>query len=101
PDAVPEAPAVPVARRGDVFLLGAHRLMCGDSTKPADVARLMVDGLRAPLLHADPPYGIGKEADGIENDNLYRQKLDRFQMAWLGLWREFLADNGSVYIWGQ
>ena len=58
PDAVPDAPAVPVTVLGDVWLLGRHRLMCGDSTSIDAVERLM-DGQRADLIHTDPPYGIG------------------------------------------
>lgn len=54
-DAIPEAPAVPTTKLGDLWVLGAHRLLCGDSTKPEDVARLM-NGEKAALLATDPPY---------------------------------------------
>ena len=66
---------------GDLWQIGEHRLLCGDSTKREDVERMM-GGDEAVFLHADPPYGMGKEKDGIENDNLYREKLDAFQMSW-------------------
>jgi DNA modification methylase len=99
-DAVPEVPAVPVTVEGDVWLLGRHRLMCGDSTSIDAVERLM-DGRRAALLHADPPYGMGKEGDGVANDNLYDDKLDSFQMEWWATFRTFLEDNASAYIWGN
>ncbi len=98
-DAIPATPTAPVSRPGDVWLLGGHRLMCGDSTNAVDVALLM-DGKRAALLHADPPYGMGKEADGVANDNLYASKLDVFQMAWWRAFRPSIDDNGSGYIWG-
>ena len=49
------AQSAPVAKRGDIWLLGDHRLMCGDSTSPDDVARLM-NGQKASLLATDPPY---------------------------------------------
>ena len=75
-------------------------MLCGDSTKAEDVARLIGD-TRATLCHADPPYGMGKEKDGIANDNLYREKLDAFQMEWWRAFRPWLADNGSAYIWGN
>lgn len=52
---IPEAPAQPISRRGDVWTLGAHRLMCGDATSPADVATLMGDE-RASLVFTSPPY---------------------------------------------
>jgi DNA modification methylase len=98
-DAVPDkAPAKTI--RGDVWLLGNHRLMCGDSTVPTDVEKLM-NGAVASLLHADPPYGMGKEKDGVLNDNLYRSKLDTFQMEWWRTFRPHIADNASAYIWGN
>ncbi len=98
-DSVPDsAPAKTV--RGDVWLLGEHRLMCGDSTVPTDVERLM-NGKKVLLLHADPPYGMGKEKDGVLNDNLYGNKLDAFQMAWWAAFRPYLEDNASAYVWGN
>ena len=99
-DEAPEVPADPVTKTGDLIMLGDHRLLCGDSTKADDVARLM-DGATAVLLHADPPYGMGKESEGVQNDNLYRDKLDRFQMDWWRTFRPHLADNASAYIWGN
>ena len=54
-DEIPEPPVEPVTRLGDLWILGDHRLLCGDSTKPEDVARLM-DGHKAALLATDPPY---------------------------------------------
>lgn len=54
-DEVPEAPVEPVTKRGDVWLLGDHRLMCGDSTSSADVATLM-NGEKAKLCFTSPPY---------------------------------------------
>lgn len=56
-DAVPEVPAVPVTVAGDVWLLGRHRLMCGDSTSIDAVERLM-DGQKADMVFTDPPYGV-------------------------------------------
>jgi DNA modification methylase len=55
PDVVPEAPEEPVTKAGDLWLAGAHKLLCGDSTKPEDVQRLMA-GERAALMATDPPY---------------------------------------------
>lgn len=58
-DAEKEAEAIkePICRLGDIWQLGNHRLMCGDSTSPEDVARLM-DGKKADMVFTDPPYGI-------------------------------------------
>lgn len=100
PDKSPELPAIPISEPGDVWLMAGHRIMCGDSTSPTDVARLMA-GVQAQLLHADPPYGMGKQADGVLNDNLYREKLDQFQMAWWRTFRPHVVDTGSAYIWGN
>lgn len=104
PDAAPPEPpdetADPVTVEGDVWLLDGHRIMCGDSTSVDAVQRLVGDE-RAALLHADPPYGMGKQKDGVQNDNLYKEKLDDFQLEWWDTWRTFLTDNGSAYIWGN
>jgi DNA modification methylase len=60
-DAVPEAPEQPVTVEGDVWVLGDHRLMCGDSTSIDAVEKLM-GGVDIDLVHTDPPYGIGESA---------------------------------------
>jgi len=54
-DEIPEPPKKPATRRGDLWLPGNHWLLCGDSTNPEDVTRLM-DGKRAALFATDPPY---------------------------------------------
>ena len=56
-DAVPEAPEQPVTIEGDIWILGNHCLMCGDSTDAGSVALLM-DGEKPDLIHTDPPYGM-------------------------------------------
>ena len=56
-DAVPEPPVTPVTVLGDVWLLGKHRLMCGDSTSIDAVEKLM-DGRKADMVLTDPPYGV-------------------------------------------
>ena len=72
-----EAAADPGVRRGDIWLLGDHRLMCGDSADRGDVTRL-VAGETATLLVTDPPYGVAYEPEGrkrrrpIANDDLGR-----------------------------
>ena len=99
-DEVPDAPTVAVTVLGDVWLCGNHRVMCGDSINGDSIEKLM-NGEKAQLLHADPPYGMGKEKDGVENDNLYANKLDAFQMDWWAGFRPFIENNGSVYIWGN
>lgn len=100
PDDLPEVAERVITRPGDVWLLGPHRLGCGDSTDPVTVKALLGDAVPV-MLHADPPYGMGKEAVGVLNDNQSGSHLDRFQMNWWTAWRDGVADNGSVYIWGR
>lgn len=100
-DAVPDSQTIDViSRRGDIWELGDHRVMCGDSCDDDDVRDLM-NGETALLIHADPPYGMGKQSDGVLNDNLYKEKLDDFQMLWWNAFRQYTAANGSAYIWGN
>lgn len=100
PDAIPEPPADPVSVEGDIWILGAHRLMCGDSIS-VDAVEALMNGEQATLLHADPPYGMGKEGDGVAGDNVYLEKLDAFQLDWWATFRTFVTDNASAYIWGN
>jgi len=60
-DEVPEPPAEPITKPGDLWILGNHRLLCGDSTKAEDVKRLMADA-KADLCFTSPPYGAGNVA---------------------------------------
>lgn len=62
-DEVPEAPEQPVTVEGDVWLLGNHRLMCGDSTS-IDAVEKLLDGKKAQMVHTDPPYGISYQSNG-------------------------------------
>ena len=62
PDDVPEAPAEPITKPGDLWILGNHRLLCGDSTDVLAVERLM-DGQKADMVFTDPPYGMHLNAD--------------------------------------
>jgi len=59
-DEVPEAPEEPTTKLGDIWLLGNHRVMCGDSTDAEQVAKLM-DGQKADMVFTDPPYGVNYE----------------------------------------
>jgi DNA modification methylase len=65
-DAVPEPPEELISKMGDVWILGNHRVMCGDSTNGGDVALLM-NGEKADMVFTDPPYGV--DYDGINNDS--------------------------------
>ena len=89
----------PITKLGDIWQLGRHRLMCGDSTSRADIEKLM-NGKKADLVFTDPPYGMKKEADGVTNDNLNYDDLLNFNKKWIPLTFEMLKDNGSWYCWG-
>lgn len=85
PDAVPEAQEAPVTREGDVWLMGRHRLMCGDSTDAGSVALLMENG-KADLVLTDPPYGVKRDKGfgGAEAFNGKRTPIKRraYEDAW-------------------
>ena len=84
---------------GDIWQLGNHRLICGDSTDPAVIDRLM-DGVKADMVFCDPPYGMKKESEGVLNDNLNYDDLLDFNRQWIPLTFGALKDNGSWYCWG-
>ena len=84
---------------GDVWELGGHRLICGDSTDVCTLDRLM-QGEKADLVFTDPPYGMKKEADGVLNDNLNFDDLLEFNRQWVPLTFGALKENGSWYCWG-
>ena len=99
-----EAPEVdeesePRCKLGDIWQLGRHRLMCGDSTDPLNV-KLLLQGKKADLLFTDPPYGMKKESDGVANDNLNYDDLLEFNKQWIPITFDALKENGSWYCWG-
>ena len=61
PDDIPETPKKPITRTGDLWVLGKHRIVCGDSTKQETVERLL-DGAEPDLMVTDPPYGVNYDA---------------------------------------
>jgi len=100
-DAVPEVPAVPVTVEGDVWVLGRHRLMCGDSTSIDAVDKLMA-GRKADMVFTDPPYNVafngrsGKH-DVIKNDNLPQEQFADFIADVCGVIRA--VDPKVYYVW--
>ena len=95
-----ETEAEPISQYGDIWLLGDHRLMCGDSTKSEDVDKL-VDGEEVSLFLTDPPYNVNYEgtAGKIANDNMqdsaFRQFLtDAFRNA-----NDHMKSGSAFYIW--
>lgn len=94
-----EPPKKPKSKLGQLYKLGKHYLMCGDSTDPKQVKKLMMGGT-ADLVFTDPPYGMKKEKDGVENDNLNYDDLLEFNNKWIPITFANLKDNGSWYCWG-
>ena len=85
---------------GDVWLLGRHRLLCGDATKPEDVEKLM-DGKKANLVLTDPPYNVDFEsASGlkIRNDKQDNDTFYSFLLAAFKNMAEHTAPGGSIYV---
>jgi DNA modification methylase len=85
---------------GDVWLLGRHRLLCGDATKPEDVEKLM-DGKKANLVLTDPPYNVDFEsASGlkIQNDKQDNDTFYSFLLAAFKNMAENTAPGGSIYV---
>jgi hypothetical protein len=92
-NAVPEARTTGITR-GDMFTLGDHVLLCGDSTNPADVARVM-GGQRADCVFTSPPYGVGIEYGGYVDtlDNL-RAMLPTLAVQWC----DVVVDGGFAVV---
>ena len=74
PDDVPEPPADPITKPGDLWILGNHRLLCGDSTNIQHVERLM-DGQKADMVFTDPPYNIGYQDMGAKFEKIANDKM--------------------------
>ena len=91
-DEVPDAPLNPVTVQGDIWVLGNHRLMCGDSTSIDAVDRLM-DGQKADMVFTDPPYGV--DYKGINNDS--RSGLDELLRGAFGNYLAVSKSGASIY----
>jgi len=99
-DEVPEPPVDPVTKPGDLWTLGEHRVLCGDSTKAVDVERLMAGDTAAAVL-SDPPYGVsyvGKTKDALEVHNDGRETLGPLLRESLGLASGHCHAGGIWYI---
>ncbi len=98
-----EVPEIPKSKPGQIYQLGRHRLMCGDSTKPEDVKKLM-NGVQADLLITDPPYNVNYEGkqdskmtiknDHQEADDFYKFLLSAFTNA-----KDNMKAGAAFYIW--
>lgn len=105
---VPEVKSEPVTKRGDIWLLGDHRVMCGDSTIIDDVEKLM-NGKKADMVFTDPPYGVSytkktkevfgsKEYTEIKNDEKSGNDLKHFFNDVFSSMRSFMQSHCSYYV---
>lgn len=102
PDETPEPPANPVAQPGDLWILGRHRLLCGDSTLAADVQKVLGD-VRPHLMVTDPPYGVEYDPAWRVTSGLKRntQRLGKVANDNRADWREAWAlfPGAIAYVW--
>lgn len=100
-----EAPAVPqfaLTEPGDLWIMGNHRLLCGDATSSRDLERLM-DGQKAELVFTDPPYNVNyegytEEKLTIQGDNMTPEQFEVFLAAVFSSYRQALKEDGSLYV---
>ena len=88
------------SKPGDIWHLGKHRVICGDSTKMETYERLM-EGVKANLVLTDPPYNVDVQetAGKIMNDNMSDADFYNFLLAAYQCMHDNLADDGSIYVW--
>lgn len=99
-DSIPEAPKVAVTKPGDIWQLGAHRLICGDSTSIDVLARLCGDA-KADLLWTDPPYNVAYEGSNgktIQNDEMSDEDFRRFLVSAFTAASEQMKSGAAFYI---
>lgn len=100
-DTIPELPPEPTSKRGQIYQLGDHRLMVGDSTNQSDVDKLM-NGVTADLLFTDPPYNINvKNSQGmtIENDNMDNAAFREFLDGAFSCAAAAIKPGAPFYVW--
>lgn len=100
PDDAPEPPTTPLSKLGDVFTLGRHRVICGDSTDPSVITALM-DGTTAACMWTDPPYGVeytGGTADQLTIQNDGAENLDQLLQAAFATALPALKSGAPVYV---
>jgi DNA modification methylase len=104
-DAVPDVPDEPKTKLGDIYILGNHRLMCGDSTS-IDAVEKLLESQKADLLFTDPPYGVSyegghnkKKRQGIIADTLQGEDLTDLFYESLSTAITWLKDGSALYVW--
>lgn len=101
-DEVPEPPKEAKSKLGDIYQLGEHTLMCGDSTRKEDVESLVGGDNKVDLVFTDPPYNVNVEnSEGmkIKNDNMDKEDFSLFLDKAFANMSNSLKEGGSYYIW--
>lgn len=99
-----DQPLPPMSKPGDLWILGPHRLICGDATDAATIERLM-DGEKAAMVHTDPPYGVSYETQSgnfgmIKNDDKTHDDLyHKLLLPAFNLYRKHTIEEAAFYIW--
>lgn len=99
-----DQPLPPMSKLGDLWLLGGHRLICGDATDAATIERLM-DGEKAAMVHTDPPYGVSYETQSgnfamIKNDDKTHDELFyKLLLPAFNNYRKHTIEGAAFYIW--
>ena len=99
-----DPPSSPVSRPGDVWELGHHRLLCGDSTKPEHVSDVMA-GAHAAIYLTDPPYNVSytggstKERRAIANDSMPAESFEAFLTSAFTAADAHMSPGSAFYIW--
>jgi DNA modification methylase len=103
-DAVPEPPEEPITKPGDIWILGKHRLMCGDSTS-LDHAEKLMNGVKADLVFTDPPYNVAYEGRGeknklgpIKNDNMSDESFEQFCRDFFATYHAVMKPLACIYV---
>ena len=101
PDDVPEPPEEPVTKLGDLWILGDHRLLCGDSTDVLSVERLM-DGKKADMVFTDPPYGMNLDTDysKMPNGKTHKAVIGDDEQYDAGFLLATFAYCKEIFLWG-
>lgn len=100
PDAVPEAPKEAITKPGDLWIIGKHRLLCGDSAAERDV-RFLVGSERPVLMWTDPPYGVdyvGKTKDALRIKNDGKEGLEMLLSSAFAAADAVLAEGAAIYV---
>ena len=108
PDEVPELPKEPTAKRGDLWLMGNHRLLCGDSTNQTDLD-ILLNGQKADMVFTDPPWNVnygdiktnnaqGYKPRKILNDGLAPEKWAEFVVDFCGAFYSITKPGAPIYV---